>query len=349
MASMADEVVRLSFSHASRSFRDAAGLVAGIHDLTFDVAAGEIVCLLGPSGCGKSTTLRLAAGVERLDSGIIRIGSEIVDGEGHFMPPELRRVGLMFQDYALFPHMNVLANVMFGLSRMNPGEREPRAQATLARVGLGHHAASWPHTLSGGEQQRAALARALAPGPRVMMMDEPFSGLDGRLRESVRDQAISLLRESGTPTLFVTHDPDEALRTASRIILMRKGRIVQTGTPEEILNQPVDREAAAFFSPLNLMVARVSGGRVETPLGHFPAPGLAEGAEVEVALRPDDLVVTSGSGTAARVINCAPGIGGYVLDVSVAGEVFTLRNQAPLQVGSDLTVSAVAGKQLIFG
>ncbi|HRE61788.1 MAG TPA: ABC transporter ATP-binding protein [Micropepsaceae bacterium] len=338
----------LIFDGVSRSFEAAPGNIAGVHNLSFRVEPGEIVCLLGPSGCGKSTTLRLAAGVERCDSGTIRIGDEIIDGSGRFVPPELRRVGLMFQDYALFPHMNVLSNVMFGLSRFSPPEREPRAREALRRVGLAHHAASWPHTLSGGEQQRAALARALAPAPRVMMMDEPFSGLDGRLRESVRDQAISLLREAGTPTLFVTHDPDEALRMASRIILMRKGRIVQAGTPEDILLRPVDREAAAFFSPLNVVTGKVAGGQVETILGRFAATGLADGAAVEIAFRPDDFEIVAAGGTPARVAHCAPGIGGYAIEVEVAGTSFSLRHSRPARNGETILVAGKREKVLVF-
>lgn len=339
---------RLSFEDVSRSFAAAPGQSAGVRHLNFHVDPGEIVCLLGPSGCGKSTTLRLAAGVERCDAGVIRIGGEIIDSSGRFVPPELRRAGLMFQDYALFPHMNVLSNVMFGLSRIPPADREARARAALERVGLSHHAESWPHTLSGGEQQRAALARALAPAPRVMMMDEPFSGLDGRLREAVRDQAISLLREAGTPTLFVTHDPDEALRMASRIILMRAGRIVQAGTPEDILLRPVDREAAAFFSPLNVVTGKVSHAQAVTQLGSFPAPGIAEGAAVEVAFRPDDLEIVAAGGTPARVIHCAPGIGGYAIEAEVAGTVFHLRCAHPVHTGSNIALSAKPGRALVF-
>lgn len=339
---------RLSFEDVSRSFAAAPGQSAGVHQLKFHVDPGEIVCLLGPSGCGKSTTLRLAAGVERVDAGVIRIGDEIIDGSGRFVPPELRRAGLMFQDYALFPHMNVLSNVMFGLSRIPAAEREARACTALERVGLLHHAASWPHTLSGGEQQRAALARALAPAPRVMMMDEPFSGLDGRLREAVRDQAISLLREAGTPTLFVTHDPDEALRTANRIILMRAGRIVQMGTPEEILLKPVDRDAAAFFSALNVVTGRVMRGAVETALGKIPAQGFSDGDEVEVALRPDDLEISTVGKISARVIHCAPGIGGYVIEVDVAGTVFLLRHAQAAEAGSMVALSAKPGRALLF-
>lgn len=339
---------RLSFEDVTRSFAAAPGNAAGVRNISFHVDPGEIVCLVGPSGCGKSTTLRLAAGVERLESGVIRIGEDIIDGNGRFVPPELRRAGLMFQDYALFPHMNVLSNVMFGLSRIPASEREARARAALLRVGLSHHAASWPHTLSGGEQQRAALARALAPAPRVMMMDEPFSGLDGRLREAVRDQAIGLLREAGTPTLFVTHDPDEALRTANRIILMRKGRIVQMGTPEDILMKPVDREAASFFSPLNVVGGRVSGGRVETVLGVFPAPGIADGAVVEVAFRPDDLEIVGAGGVPARVTQCAPGIGGYAIEADISGMPFSLRDNQSAQAGDSVLIAAKPGKVLVF-
>jgi len=182
----------------------------------------------------------------------------------------------------------------------------------------------------------------------VMMMDEPFSGLDGRLRESVRDQAISLLREAGTPTLFVTHDPDEALRMASRIILMRKGRIAQAGTPEDILLRPVDREAAAFFSPLNVVRGKAVRGEIETVLGTFPAGDISDGAEAEVAFRPDDLEVVATGGTSARVTQCAPGIGGYVIEVEVAGTSFSLRHSQPARNGETILVAGKREKVLVF-
>ncbi|UFS66908.1 ABC transporter ATP-binding protein [Paracoccus denitrificans] len=276
--------------------------VAAVEDVGFDVAQGEVTCLLGPSGCGKSTTLRMIAGIERPDSGAVRIGGRAMSDAGGFLPPERRPVGLVFQDFALFPHLDVAANVGFGLQGPARQNRD-RIGELLERVGLSGHAAKYPHELSGGEQQRVALIRALAPRPCVMLMDEPFSSLDHRLRDGVRDAALDLLRETETTVLMVTHDPEEAMLMGHRIAVMRKGRLIQEGRPDELYNRPADRGVAAFFSDLNIVSGRVSGGRVQTGLGAFPAPGLAEGSRAEVAIRPQHLVPTDTEtgGTPARV------------------------------------------------
>lgn len=263
------------------------------------VHPGEVLCLLGPSGCGKSTTLRMIAGVEPLDGGRIRLEGEEVNGPDRFVPPEKRSVGLMFQDFALFPHLDITRNVAFGLTALSRAERERRARDLLGRVGLAGHAGRYPHELSGGEQQRVALARALAPGPRLMLMDEPFSGLDDRLRDGVRDATIDLLAESGTAALLVTHDPGEAMRVADRIALLRAGRIVQLGSPLELYERPADRRVAEFFSDVNVFRGRVAGSgagsEVETAVGRFAAPGLPPGAAAEVVVRPHHLRVVAES------------------------------------------------------
>jgi iron(III) transport system ATP-binding protein len=273
---------RLVLSNVSRLF----GARAAVRDVSLTLAAGEVLCLLGPSGCGKSTTLRLAAGLERADSGSVEIDGQIVDGRGVFVTPEKRRVGLMFQDFALFPHLSVEDNVAFGLRDKKGAERSRLARHQLELVGLTHLAGSFPHMLSGGEQQRVALARALAPKPRIMLMDEPFSGLDERLRDTVRDETISTLKASGTSTLVVTHDPEEAMRIADRIALMREGRIVQMGPPSQIYDEPADAEAAHFFSDLNIVHATVTGGFAATPFGTIKADRFADGTRVEVMFRP---------------------------------------------------------------
>ncbi|RMD48385.1 MAG: ABC transporter ATP-binding protein [Alphaproteobacteria bacterium] len=259
-----------------------------VDHVSFSVAAGQICCLLGPSGCGKSTTLRMIAGVERPDAGEIRIDGRMVEGPGVHVPPEKRSVGMMFQDFALFPHLNVAQNIAFGL-RGPRAERRARVEELLERVGLAGFGDKFPHELSGGEQQRVALARALAPRPRIMLMDEPFSGLDSRLRDEVRDATLGVLRAEGAAVVLVTHEPDEAMRMADEILLMRAGRIVQRGAPYNIYNNPVDREAAAFFSDVNVIRGRVRGALVATPFGEFLTPGLADGTEVEIIVRPQHL------------------------------------------------------------
>jgi iron(III) transport system ATP-binding protein len=261
-----------------------------VSDLDLQVAAGQVMCLLGPSGCGKSTTLRMIAGVEGPSAGRILIDGAEVYGASANLPPEARGVGLMFQDFALFPHLTVAGNVAFGLS----GDRAvkmKRVDELLERVNLSGFQDKHPHQLSGGEQQRVALARALAPRPKVMLMDEPFSGLDNRLRDGIRDTTLEVLKDEGAAVLLVTHEPDEAMRMADEIALMRAGRLVQRGAPYNIYNKPADRAAAAFFSDINVIRGTSRGALTETPFGAFLTPGHADGAEVDIVIRPQHLKI----------------------------------------------------------
>jgi iron(III) transport system ATP-binding protein len=297
---------RLDIRGLTRSF-DGRRVVDGV---SLSIRAGQVSCLLGPSGCGKSTTLRMIAGVETQDSGDICVDGQAISGPGGSLPPEQRGIGLMFQDFALFPHLSVAQNVGFGLP-VRSADRDSRIADLLARVGMTRHAASFPHELSGGEQQRIALARALAPRPRILLMDEPFSGLDDRLRDDIRDETLAVLKAEGTAVLLVTHDPTEAMRMADEILLMRDGRIVQRGAPYNIYNAPVDRQAAAFFSDLNVIRGRVQGALIDTAFGAFLAPGYPDGAAVDIVIRPQHLKIdfdragrgpnpTPQDGTAAR-------------------------------------------------
>ncbi|MCF4164429.1 ABC transporter ATP-binding protein [Zavarzinia compransoris] len=322
-----------------------------VDTLDLEVAAGEVVCLLGPSGCGKTTTLRLAAGLETLQSGAILIDDAVVADAGGALPPEKRQIGLIFQDYALFPHLSVLDNVAFGLGR---GHSVAEAQTALDKVGLGDRGRSFPHMLSGGEQQRVALARALAPRPRVMLMDEPFSGLDVRLRDKVRDETLALLASTGAAVLLVTHDPEEAMRMADRIALMRAGRVVQLGTPESLYNRPADAGAARFFAEANTIRARVGAdGRVETPLGVLSGAGLAAGTAVEVLIRPHALrPVAAGEGVAARVARSRLlGADSLVeFHVDGAGAVVSARIAPPVlpAPGAEMCLSLDLGQCFVF-
>ncbi len=276
--------LRLEVMHLGRSFTGRAV----VEDVSLAVAPGQVTCLLGPSGCGKSTTLRMIAGVERADTGVVRIDGRVVAGQGVHLPPEQRSVGLMFQDFALFPHLTVAENVGFGL-RIDKAEKARRVGELMEKVDLSGFGAKHPHQLSGGEQQRVALARALAPKPRVMLMDEPFSGLDNRLRDGIRDRTLELLKEEGTGVLLVTHEPDEAMRMADEIALMRAGRIVQRGAPYNVYNAPVDKAAAAFFSDINVIRGISRGALTDTPFGAFLTPGHADGAAVDIVIRPQHL------------------------------------------------------------
>ena len=277
---------RLEILNLTRAF---AGR-AVVDDVSLTVAAGQVTCLLGPSGCGKSTTLRMIAGVETPDQGRILIDGTEVFGPSRNLPPEARGVGLMFQDFALFPHLTVAGNVAFGLTG-DRAKKAARVDALLERVNLSGFQAKHPHELSGGEQQRVALARALAPRPRVMLMDEPFSGLDNRLRDGIRDTTLEVLKAEGAAVLLVTHEPDEAMRMADEIALMRGGRIVQRGAPYNVYNAPHDRNAAAFFSDINVIHGVSRGALTETPFGAFLTPGQADGAEVDIVIRPQHLKI----------------------------------------------------------
>lgn len=295
---------RLTISQISKTFAGRRVVDA----VSLRVNPGEVTCLLGPSGCGKSTTLRIVAGVERQDSGTVHVDGALVCDGRQSLPPEARHIGLMFQDFALFPHLSVRQNVGFGLQ--GP-DKSARVEALLDKLDIARHGDDYPHQLSGGEQQRTALARAIAPRPRIMLMDEPFSGLDDRLRDDIRDETLGLLKEEGTAVLLVTHEPGEAMRMADEIALMRDGRIVQQGAPYNIYNAPVDKAAAAFFSDINVISGRVQGALTETPFGQFLAPGVPDGAEVDIVIRPHHIKIdfdrggrgpnpTPANGTAAR-------------------------------------------------
>ncbi len=279
-------VPRLEVQNLSRRF----GAQTVVNDVSFAIPAGQVTCLLGPSGCGKSTTLRIIAGVDMQDSGRIYVDDRLVCDTVFRVPPERRAIGLMFQDFALFPHLSVADNVAFGLQGTRPQKRA-RVTELLERVHLARHIDSYPHALSGGEQQRVALARALAPSPRILLMDEPFSGLDERLRDGIRDETLALLKEEGTAVLLVTHEPHEAMRMADQILLMRDGRIMQRGAPYNIYNAPVDRAAAAFFSDVNILRAKVQGALCDSPFGQFLMPGQPDGTEVEIVIRPQHLKI----------------------------------------------------------
>lgn len=265
------------------------GTTLAVDGLSLAVEPGELVCLLGPSGCGKTTALRLAAGLEPLQQGQILIGGEVVAGGDKNLPPEARGVGLMFQDFALFPHLDLIGNVAFGLRGLPAKERRSRVEAGLRQVGLAHLAASFPHMLSGGQQQRVALARALAPRPRVMLLDEPFSGLDVTLRRTLRDDTLHLLKDSGTATLMVTHDPEEAMTMADRIAVMHAGRLEQVDDPVSLYVRPKSRFIAAFFGETNELSGRVRAGEIATPLGAVAAPGLSDGAMADIVVRTEAL------------------------------------------------------------
>ena len=273
-----------------------------LNNVSLTVPAGELVCLLGPSGCGKTTLLRIASGLERLQEGRVTIDENVVAEPGNHIPPEHRRMGFMFQDYALFPHLTVLENVTFGLPKPRSALARKRAMDLLDQVGMADHTDKRPHMLSGGQQQRVALARALAPKPLLLLLDEPFPGLDASMRVLIREETVSMLKRSGVATLMVTHDPEEALFMADRIkILGDNGEVLQAGRPADIYYMPVNEFVANLFGPVNRIVGVVSAAGVESPLGRIATEGIADGRKVEVLIRPEGVVLdaqanNSGSG-----------------------------------------------------
>ncbi len=279
---MSAPMVRIS--GVSKSY----GPVKAVRGLSLELEPGRILALLGPSGCGKTTTLRLLAGFEHPEAGEIEIGGRTVAGRNTFVPPEKRKVGMVFQDYALFPHLTVEQNVAYGLPRNK--KRNGRVAEVLSIAHLDGLGDRMPHELSGGQQQRVALARALAPEPAVVLLDEPFSNLDATLRNRVRAEMRGILKDAGATAIFVTHDQEEALSLADEVAVVLDGAIMQTASPEDLYLHPASREVAEFVGQANFIPGTAEEGRVRCALGDIPAEGTADG-EVEVMLRPESLLL----------------------------------------------------------
>src|SRR5215211_79469 len=262
----------------------AFGSTAAVDRASLTVEQGAIVALVGPSGSGKTTLLRLIAGFERPDAGSVRIGAREVAGARAWIEPEARRVGMVFQHGALFPHLSVGANAAFGATRAE------RATECLELVHLAHRAGAYPHELSGGERQRVALARALAADPEVVLLDEPFAALDAGLRQRLREDVAAILREAGTSALLVTHDQAEALSLADTVAVMREGRVEQVGSPQEVYERPGSRWVAEFLGEVDVLPGVAAGGVVECALGRFPGAAGLDGP-VEVVIRPESVGV----------------------------------------------------------
>jgi len=281
----------------SKSF----GAIEAVRELNLEIERGELMAVLGPSGCGKTTLLRVIAGFEQPDAGCVVVSDEVVAGPGRIVPPEKRRVGMVFQDYALFPHLSVEGNVAFGLSNRPREERDGLTRRTLELVGLQHKARSGVHELSGGERQRVALARALAPEPELVLLDEPFSSLDATLRAGLRREVELILRDAEATALLVTHDQEEALSLADRVAVMRDGEIVQVGPPVEVYGAPATRWAAQFVGEVNVLSGVARGGGVETELGVFDL-GVPTSGSVHVAVRPEQLELRADGNPNAEVV-----------------------------------------------
>ncbi len=306
----------LTFENVERRYDE----LMALKGISLDIAPGEVVCLLGPSGCGKTTLLRIASGIEKPSKGRVLISGQEVAGPNRFVPPEQRHVGLMFQDFALFPHLTILENVMFGLKSLPREEQVREARIGLARVGLERYRDHYPHVLSGGEQQRVALARALVPRPSVVLMDEPFSGLDVQLRSRLQEDTLALLRETRATSMIVTHHPEEAMRLGDRIVIMRAGRIVQAGALAQLYRDPADLFVARLFSEINEIPWTVTGGALRTPVGTFVVPEIAEGERAVLCIRQRAIRFAGpGKGHPARIRHVRQLGDAAVLEVAVQG------------------------------
>lgn len=288
----------IELQKVSKAYPGSQGLA--VSDISFRVKEGEVLALLGPSGSGKTTILRLIAGLEKPDEGTLLIEERDVCRPGHFIPPEERAIGMVFQDYALFPHLTVAGNVAFGLMKKGKVERKRKVDEILAIVGLSPFRDRYPHELSGGQQQRVALARALAPDPVVVLLDEPFSNLDPDMRNQMREDVSEILQKTGRTAVLVTHDHEEAFAMADKIVLLNEGRLEQQGTPEAVYHTPVNPFVADFVGHADFISGVVQKDSIITVIGvlqnnsKFPS-----GTEVSVMIRPDDIdLVPNPEGTA---------------------------------------------------
>ncbi|WP_097008331.1 ABC transporter ATP-binding protein [Natronoarchaeum philippinense] len=285
----------LSVDGVSKSF----GTEQAVEDLSLSVRKGELLTLLGPSGCGKTTTLRLVAGLEQPDEGRIELGDRTVTDDETFVAPEERDVGVVFQGFALFPHLTAAENVAFGLEDLDGAERDERVSDLLELVGLADQGEAYPDELSGGQQQRVALARSLAPEPEILLLDEPFSNLDVDLRVEMREEVRRILKESGVTAISVTHDQEEALSISDRVAVMHDGHIEQLGRPEAVFQRPTSRFVAGFLGHASFLTGSVDGDDVETPIATIDRDriyGFApeyDDADIDVLVRPDDLMAVS--------------------------------------------------------
>ena len=263
------------------------GKVRALQHFNLQVNTGDMVALLGPSGCGKTTTLRLIAGFEEPTEGEIHVDGKLVASTRHFIEPEARRIGMVFQDYALFPHLSIADNIAFGLHG-DKRQKQNRVSEMLRLTNLDDYAKRMPHELSGGQQQRVALARALAPEPAIVLLDEPFSNLDTALRAQVRADVRGILKAAGTTAIFVTHDQEEALSMADQVAIMIGGQMMQCAPPQELYRQPVNREVAAFVGESNFLRGEAAGNHVNCALGQLAIQQAMKGP-VDLLIRPEDL------------------------------------------------------------
>lgn len=340
---------RLTFENVERRF----GSIDAVRGVSLDIDPGEIICLVGPSGCGKTTLLRMTAGLERPTGGRILINDKVVAGPDIHVPPERRGVGLMFQDFALFPHLTLQENTAFGLKALPREDAARIAFSALERVGLAKYADEYPHILSGGEQQRVALARAIAPRPGLLMMDEPFSGLDSQLRDDMREETLTILKETRATCILVTHSSEEAMHMGDRIAVMREGRVLQVGTGEELYHAPSSINAARMFSDLNEIPVIIKGGKADTPFGKCAARGIANGSNATACIRQRDVQIgPKTKGLVGRVLHTRFLGEMALMEIGVQGldeHIFArVRESRAKQPGSEVGISVDPEDILVF-
>ena len=323
---------------ACAGLRRTYGAVVALAGIDLEVRRGELLAVLGPSGCGKTTLLRLIAGFEAPDAGTVTVGGRLVSGPTTFVPPERRRVGIVVQDHALFPHLTVAGNVAYGLSgRRKDPRREARVAEVLELVGLQEMARRYPSELSGGQQQRVAIARALAPRPNVVLLDEPFANLDAVLRARMRTEVADILRAAGATVVLVTHDQEEALSLADRVAVLNRGRVVQVGPPDQVYRNPADAFVARFVGDAGLVPARSDGRSLDTALGRLlvagdpPSPGPAL-----AVVRPEAVRLTPAPSGNGRVLAATYFGHDQLVDVSVSAD------------GAELVLRARVGSERLF-
>ena len=310
-------MIRLHVQNLTKSYR--GNHAPAVRDVSFELPEGKLLSLVGESGSGKTTLLRLLAGLEQPDSGTISLDGRTLSSPAAVVPPEERGIGLVFQHHALFPHLTVEKNIGFGLRHLSRDEREAITRQLLGLVGLADFGKRYPHELSGGERQRVALARALAPGPRLLLLDEPFSSLDARLRQAVRDDTRAILKERGATALFVTHDTGDALSIADRIVVLKHGVVQQDGAPPEVYHAPANAYVASFFGTCNFLplhsLPHPSGARI---LCHVGPPRPEEKPGFGVWIRPEDLELSrpDDNGTLAGTVTKV-GFHGAYLEVTL--------------------------------
>lgn len=338
----------LEFRHIAHAYTGRTGRVEALSDIAFTAPAGKITCLLGSSGSGKSTLLNLAAGLLPVQAGSIFVGEDEMAAPGVNPPPEARPVGLVFQDGALFPHMTIARNIAFGVGNADAAFIEQ----WLERVGLAGLGERFPHELSGGQQQRASLARAMAPEPQVLLMDEPFASVDIVLRRRLRRDCRRLLREAGTTTILVTHDPEEALDIADHIAVMEGGRIIQFGTPEDLHDRPASASVGAIFGGAQIVSGTREGDVLNTSMGAWPlsciAGDLPEGGEFDLLVHAETLGCEADD-AGLEVVDVHPlGVASRLLLQTPQGEEITVQSTAAVEEGARYRVIPKKGSVRAF-